>query len=768
VFVEFQAAMQASTIYINGTLLTTHYGGYASFTVDITPYAKFDGTNNVLAAQLDNRPNADIPPGKSTPDFEYYGGLYRDVILHITDNIHVTDPVFANKAADGGIFVTYPQNVTTASAAMQVKTNVKNENSSAKSCKVRTTIVDSAGIVVAVDSTASQSIAAGADYTFTQTITVNSPKLWNPNHPTLYKVYSEVSDGTAYLESFVTTTGIRRIQCTTSGFFINGERMVLSGGNRHQEYFVIGNAVPNSIHYRDAILMREAGMTLDRAAHYPQDPDFLDACDQLGIMVIAPTSGWQYFGGTVFQQRSVAEIRDMVRRDRNHPCIALWESSLNESGPSTSYLQSANTATHQEYPGDQCYTVDDWGQGGSSIMDVTYKECSSQTKPLFTREYGDNWTESATSTTGVRSARKYGELDMLNSIVGRQQMYAFGGSDWCGVASNTRIGGYALWSFNDYNRAFAGDPAFSGIVDIDRYPKLNYYLFASQRDPALSIRGATMGPMVKIVNFWTSSSPLPVRVCSNCQQVKLFVNDVLVATQSPDAGFAPLPHPMFSFQTTWKTGVLRADGLINNIMAVSDTVRTPGTADHLRCIVDSRGIPTVADGSDAVMMYIEVCDANNTIVPTAANSITVNVTGQGTLVGDGDSRVGTNPVTAEGGIAPALIRASTTAGTITATATSGSLTGSATIQTIPFVNASTGFIRHNEVFAGSPQNAIAVFTKVVGSRFTVPSSYAGRQVAVSVFSISGKLLHEEVTSKETIDLRKDFGATNSVHIVRVK
>jgi Glycoside hydrolase family 2 C-terminal domain 5 len=258
-------------------------------------------------------------------------------------------------------------------------------------------------------------------------------------------------------------------------------------------------------------------------------------------------------------------------------------------------------------------------------------------------------------------------------------------------------------------------------------------------------------------------------VCSNCQQVKLYVNDVLVAMQSPDAGFAPLAHPMFTFQTTWKTGVLRADGLINNIVAVSDTVQTPGTADHLRLIVDSRGIPTVADGSDAVMVYIEVCDANNTVVPTASNSIAITVTGQGSLVGDGDSRVGTNPVTAEGGIAPALIRSTTAAGTITVTAKSGSLTGSTTIQTIPFADAPTGLTQHEAALPGSPQHGPATaFIKVAGSRFAVPPTVAGKRVAVSVFSLSGRQLHAEATAKGTIDLRKDFGVANSVCIVRVK
>ncbi|NOU69814.1 DUF4982 domain-containing protein [Paenibacillus sp. LMG 31461] len=685
-FVEFEGAMTNAEVWVNGTNLGIHHGGYTPFSVDITNYVQLGGAANVITVKLDNRDDSQTPPGKPQYDldFAYFGGLYRDVKLHVMDKLHVSDAVYANKVADGGIFVTYPS-VSTAEATVQVKTNIINENTTAKYTSVKTTIVDDNNQVVATMVSDGQQLGAGSDHTFVQSTTITNPKLWHPDHPNMYTVYTAVNDGTDFVDSYKTRIGIRRIQFTPDqGFLINGERLMLNGANRHQEYLYVGNAMPNAGQYRDAKLLREGGFNNVRTAHYPDDPAFLDAADELGLTVIEPTPGWQFFGDSVFQQRSYKDIRDMVRRDRNHPSIIMWESSLNESEYSLEYAQNAHNATHEEYPGDQTYTSAEWGKWGEQIYDVTYKELNSATKPLFSREWGDDWTESATDPTGYRSVRKVGETDMINSLIKRQNALNGNGAstnDWAGLNANPRIAGNAVWSFNDYNRGYDNEQGYTGVVDLDRYPKFNYYFFQSQRDPEVILNGVDSGPMVFIANYWTSSSARDVTVASNAEQVKLYLNNTLIATQNPDSGLSHVEHPTFTFKNvSWAAGTLRADGLIGGVVVASHTVSTPGQPHHLAVEYDTKGKGLVADGSDLVTAYITVRDANNNIVPTNAVSVSLNLSGPGGIIGNGVTRTYANPVAVEGGVAAAIVKSSRKSGTLKLTATAnGLLAGSAEI-----------------------------------------------------------------------------------------
>ncbi|MEK3747547.1 discoidin domain-containing protein [Paenibacillus sp. FSL E2-8871] len=686
-FIEFEGAMINAEVWINGTYLGNHHGGYTPFTFDITNYVQLEGATNVITVKLDNRDDPQTPPGKpqSGLDFQYFGGIYRDVKLHVMDNLHVSDAIYANKVADGGIFVTYPE-VSKEEATVQVKTNIINEYMIAKNTSVKTTIVDSNNQVVATMVSDPQKIGAGSDYTFIQSTKISKPQLWHPDHPNLYTVYTAVNDGAAYVDSYKTRIGIRHIQFTPDqGFLINGEKLMLNGANRHQEYLYVGNAMPNSGQYRDAVQLREGGFNNVRTGHYPQDPAFLDAADELGLTVISPTPGWQFFGDSVFQERSYQAIRDMVRRDRNHPSIIMWESSLNETTYSLEYAQNAHKATHEEYPGDQTYTSAEYGFFGKEVYDVNYKELDTAFKPLFTREWGDDWSESATSPTGYRSVRKVGETDMLNSMIMRQKaLNGEGYFDWAGLNANSRIAGHSVWSFSDNNRGMDSDPAYSGLVDLDRYPKFNYYFFQSQRNPAVKLSGVESGPMVYIANYWTPSSSRNVTVASNTKQVKLYLNDTLIATQSPDSGLKYVTHPTFTFNNvSWAAGTLRADGLIDGKIVASHTVKTPGKPHHLAVDYDTKGKDLVADGSDLVMAYITVRDADNNIVPTNSISVSLNLSGPGGLIGNGVTRTFANPVAVEGGVAAAIVKSSLTDGTLKLTASaSGLLPGSAEITSI--------------------------------------------------------------------------------------
>jgi beta-galactosidase len=682
-FLEFGAAMQSAQVWVNGTSKITHVGGYTPFVIDMTNNIQF-GTTNVIAIRMDNTANTSIPPGNTDPDFLYFGGLYRDVHIIPMDSLHITNALYAKVAGGGGVFVTYPS-VGTSSATVQVVTQVINEYASSKSAVLATSILTAAGTQVATTST-TQTIAAGASASITQTLTVTNPQLWHPDHPNLYVLRSAVSSGTTLVDTLRTTIGIRTIAFSkANGFQINGSRYIFRGANRHQAYPYIGNAVPASGQLRDAQRMKDYGFNFVRMCHYTQSEVFVESCDRLGILGMACLPGWQYFSSaTAFTDNSIAAEREMIRYYRNHPSVIMYESMHNESTPTTAFLTSINTAAHAEYPGNQMFTC---GEEGNGILDV-YIASSQHSVRSYTgtraceiSEYGDwdigpcVWADPITGCAD-RIERKDGEASMLT------QAY----NHYTSLSQNRALSwltGDALWTVLDYQTWSHGPLTSSGCIDIFRLPKFGAYFFKSQRSPGdTTIAGSKAGPMVFIANYWTASSTRPVTVFSNCDSVALYLNNTLVAKHGPITG-TNLEQPPFSFaMASFTSGTLRADGLIGGVVRATHSVSTPGTAAKVVITMDTARIPFLADGADVAIVYASIQDANGTVVPTATNSVTFSITGgSGTLIGN-------NPVAAEAGIASILLKSSTTAGTITMSGaasglTSGTETVASVLQTTP-------------------------------------------------------------------------------------
>jgi beta-galactosidase len=661
IFIEFEAINTRADVWVNGTLIPTtpHYGGYLPFTVDITDYANFGPTENVIAVKADNTDDPDTPIGNST--WFNWGGIYRDTWLHISDKLHITDAVYADIVAGGGIFVTYPS-VSASEAEVQVKTHIKNEYTTTKNCTVKTYIVDANDQVVnTTEMSSSESIAAGADYTFTQSTTVNDPCLWHPDHPYLYTVLTEVYDADSLVDTYQTRIGIRSISFSKAeGFKINGQVLRFRGTNRLQDYPYIGYAMGNIGQRRDAEKLKEAGFEFVRTSHYPQDPAFMEACDELGIMIMDEIPGCFVVGGATFRSRSYQNMRDMIRRDRNHPCVIAWELSLNETGFDSGYATNAVNIGHAEYPGSY---ISGWLSAYNYDIYIATPTAGARSysgsKPLIIDEYG-HWEYNYNGYSDVHrgyvgDGYNYGETAMLNQIVNHQD----------GLNLNrgmTYLCGDALWVGIDYG------PYPSGVLDPFRLPKFSYYFFQSQRDPDVNIPGIDSGPMVFIANYWTASSPTTVKVFSNCDQVKLYKNDVLQDTRSPDTGGSNtnLQHPPFTFTgLSFTSGELKAEGLIDGEVVATHIVNTPGSADSLSVEFDVTNVP--ANGSEIIFVYASIVDSASTVVPDASNEVTFSVSGQATLASPAT-------VDAEAGIATALIRVTDQPGLITVTATASGLT----------------------------------------------------------------------------------------------
>ena len=679
----FQGAMQVADVWLNGRHLTTHYGGYLPFTIDITHHLSWDPlTENNLTLRLNNSDNPDVPPGKpqNDLDFVYFGGLYRSVTLRVLHPLHISDPVLTNRVAGGGIFVTTPE-VSGELATIRVQTDLQNESRNLRHATVRQELLDGQGRVVAsVESSAS---AKSDIQRFTQQMQVHKPALWHPEEPNLYILHTTVFENRVAVDDQYTRIGIRRFHFDKeAGLTINGKRFFSIGANRHQDHPYVGYALPASAHVRDARKMRAAGFTSYRS-HYPQDPAFMDACDELGILAIVSNPGWQYIGGNVFKERVYQNAREMIRRDRNHPSVLLWEAQLNESDNS-SIAADLYRVVHEEFPGTDCYAAGDrirkpvnnfegWD------LEYSYNDGS---RPLWIREWGDhvdNWTDQQGS---ARAPREWGETPMLVQATRHLQVLddIFSRVKEDLPPGTSRPSGADLWAGIDAYRGYHHQPFYGGPLDLFRLPKFSYFMFQSQRPPQRSNLTIESGPMVFIANFASLQSPTTVLVFSNCEKVRLFQNDKEIATQEPDAGYH-LPHPPFTFKLSqfsnsqsmlFSTGVskpgtpigaVRAEGLIDGKVIATHELHAPGAPNHIELRLDECGVKLVADGGDWIRVHAHICDARGTTYPHGNDRVTFSVSGEGTLIGDAE--IFANPMTAEAGIAVALIRSTKTPGDIT-------------------------------------------------------------------------------------------------------
>ncbi len=691
-YLKFQAAMQVADLWLNGTHILTHYGGYTPFTVDISKAVLF-GQDNVLTVRLDNSDHPEVPPGKPerSLDYVYFGGLYRSVQMEVLDPLHITDPILADKVAGGGIFVTYDEVSTTAST-VTVKTDVANEGETRRRCTVMQELVGQDGHVAAVDRRKAE-ILPHASYTVTQQMHVRSPRLWHPDDPHLYLLHTTIVEEGKVVDDQYSRIGIRSIRFDKEhGLFLNGQPYLSIGANGHQDHPYVGYALPASAHYRDAYKLREAGFTSYRS-HYPQDPSFMDACDELGILAIVSNPGWQFVGDEVFKERAYQNARLMIRRDRNRPSVVLWEAALNESD-NRSLAANLYRIVHEEYPGTQCYSAGDiiskpvQGFPGWDVeysrwegYDTGYRQ-GDKSKPWWIREWGDqvdNWSD---QQGRVRAARRWGETPMLVQAAGHlrsmEQIFSQGNLP----------AGADLWAGIDYYRGYQHQPFLGSPLGLFRLPKFDYFLFQSQRPADVKPAGVGSGPMVFIANFATFQSPSEVTVFSNCEQVRLFQNGKEVATQHPDADYH-VPHPPFTFKvgdfsktrtmlfsngvapSGTEIGELRAEGLIGGKVVASYLIHSPGVPTNIRLKLDTCGRDPVADGSDWVRVYAHICDARGTTYPYGDGMITFSVQGQGSVIGD--ATIFANPLRAEAGIATALIRMTKVAGTVTVRASSPGL-----------------------------------------------------------------------------------------------
>ena len=703
ILIQFDGVYMNSQVWLNGTSLGTRPYGYSTFEYDLTPYLKFDGSNNVIAVKVNN----------NQPNTRFYSGsgIYRNVWLTKLNPVHVPY---------SGVFVTTPA-ISATSGSVSVRTEVQNQGAADASVTVTTTITDPAGGTVASNDSAATNVAMNAISTVSQDLAVANPKLWSVTSPTLYRVKVEVKTGGSTADTYVTTLGFRTATFSaTTGFALNGQTMKIRGVNMHHDLGALGAAVNYRAIERQVEILQAMGVNAIRTSHSPPAPELLDIADRKGVLILDETfDTWTQTKttndyGVYFTQWAQRDTEAMVRRDRNHPSIILWSIGNEVGGSTVATAQSlkgwitaldntrAITWASNKMGGPHVGEGNDVAVAG--ILDVagynyagyagdydadhaahpTWKLLGTETAAAL-RSRGIYHPPTNCSPDGNLCAGGHVVTKATSSTLAEKQSSSYDNEttnfgdtaevSYLRDASRPFVAGSFVWSGFDYigeptpYYSFPAKSSYYGIVDTAGFPKDVYYFYQSRW---------TTTPMVHLLPHWnwTAGTMVTVYAYSNCESVELFLNDQSQGAKSITAGALPL-H--MEWTVPWAAGTLRADCKNGGSVVAQDTVKTAGAAAKVVLSADRPNIH--ADGKDLVFITADVKDANGVLVPNAANAITFSVSGPGKLAGldngnpiDASLYQGTAMRKAFSGKALAIVAASKTAGAITITASATGLT----------------------------------------------------------------------------------------------
>lgn len=644
VALEFDGVQKYSRIYLNGKFVGEHKGGYTSFSVDITKEVRFNAPN-VLAVQVSNRLSdrfGGIPP-MMAGNFDVYGGIYRDVRLVIRDRLSV--PFQGSADYEGGTFVTTPE-VSAERGTVQIKTWVRNEYAEPRKCTLLTRVLDADGKVVE-KSSIQETIAPGSTFEFTQQLgPVIAPHLWSPDSPYLYTVATEVRDGDRLTDTYKSPLGFRwyHWDFAERRLYLNGKKMVLHGMNRHQEYPWLGDAMPKWLHIKDMLDMRNGlGMMFQRTVHYPNDPLVYEEADKLGTITIEelPNIKNIAFGRDIQK----ANLKEAIRRDRNHPSIFFWSMGNETDQPADSAWAKEEDSTRMIYLRR--------ATNGGDYVQITDKDLPIENLLRCTvRGWYTNDDHSFTP----------GTIDPSSSqVTGSEAWQHYKDSHTENLANNNVV----VWLYADHgaDRKYVNEPLLyinpKGFVDAYRFPKFAYYLWQANFTSKL---------MAYILpEYWREQyvgQRRPIVIDSNADEVTLKVNGNVIGTLHPSD---ENNHTVTFDNVEVQRGTISAEGRKGG-QSVTYTLTMAGRPQRLM-LTSSPG-KIQADRSGIAVISADIVDANGVHVYGANPPLTWTVSGPATLVGPSIYETDTNKNRAKEGTmyidAPVsnLIRSTATPGNI--------------------------------------------------------------------------------------------------------
>ena len=603
IFIEFEGVQKYCKVWINGKYLGDHKGGYGSFDFDITNYIT-EGKDNVLAVAVNNsqKDQFRIPP-MAAGNYDVYGGIYRDVTMVIKDKLYI--PMQGSATHEGGTFVTTPV-LSEKEGTVRVQTWIKNDNAQPKECTLNTYILDATGKTI--QSVKSKyTIQSGQLYKSDQTFKpVKSPRLWSNESPYLYKVYSEVLDGSRVTDSYASPLGFRwfRWDYKENFLYLNNMKMVIHGGNRHQEYPWLGDAIPKWITLMDFTDIAEnLNYNFMRTAHYPNDKYVYELTDKFGIVIDeeSPSIKNQDFSPEVQKQ----QMTEMIRRDRNHPSIMFWS--------------MGNETNH--------------------AVDSKYAVTEDTTRILTARRVLDGSAGAYVHHTDDNLAIE----DLLRCTIRgwyNKDVKDFEPDDaqHCGTEEHQQnmliasgrfgTGNLCTWIYADHgaDREYLNSPLLhvnpKGYVDVYRVPKYAYYFWQATYSKK---------PMVFIQpHYWRSQylgQKKDIVVSSNCDKVELKVNGKSKGTLVPDqSNYHCVTFRDILVENGTLSAVATKDGTTISIQLVM-------AGDPAKIILRCKDQKLNADRASVAIITADIIDAKGNHVYGANNPVKWSVSGPATLVG---------------------------------------------------------------------------------------------------------------------------------------
>jgi beta-galactosidase len=699
VFLEFDGIYMNCRAWVNGVDVGSHVYGYTGFTLDITDAVNRGPGTNVVAVRVDN---------SAQPGSRWYtgSGIYRHTRILCTEALHVAPDgiVAACRILPGG------------EARLTVRTRLRNDHGKNVPCAVRSQLLDERGATVGGAETP-QEMAPGDETETTTSFAVRAPVLWSLERPFLYRLVCELVEEGRVADRVELAVGLRTIAFDADrGFLLNGERVKIRGVCLHHDGGCVGAAVPEEILQRRLTLLKAMGANAIRASHNPPSPELLDMCDRMGILVMDEAfdewrvgkekNGDSRFGyHHFFDREGVEDLRAMIRRDRNHPAVVLWsigneipEQDTPEGGALAAVLASV---AHEE----------DSTRPVTSGCDHIGAEPSS-TDPSFLEaldvvgyNYVNRWrlrTETCYEEDRARFPRRMfigsenislggprGEIDAPSGFPDGRMVLA----EQLLKVTETRdfVAGDFMWTGIDYlgESRWPHRIATSGVLDTCGFPKDGYYLYQSVW---------TARPVLHVFPHWNQAEAgrvVPVFCFTNCDEVELFLNGRSLGRKYlsfPRQGMTkrygnydmPYVHATtadlhLSWDVPFEPGVLLARGKRNGKDWCRTEVETTGEPVTLLLEPDKTRIR--ANGRDIAHVVVRLVDAAGRTVPTAGNTVTLDVEGEGRLLGfdngrpDDHTDYRVKERGASHGLCLALVRATDTPGRIHLNALSPGLQG---------------------------------------------------------------------------------------------
>jgi len=710
VFIEFEGVQKYCKVWINGKYLGDHKGGYGSFDFDITPHIRA-GVDNVIAVAVNNRQkdSFSIPP-MAAGNFNVYGGIYRDVKLVIKDKLYI--PMQGSASHEGGTFVTTP-GLTQKEGIVRIQTWVKNDNIQKKTCILKSTINDATGKLVQIIQSEAV-INPGQLYKFDQVSKpVKNPHLWSPDDPYMYTVLSEVFDGKILTDTYTTPLGFRwfRWDYKEDFLYVNGKKTVLSGGNRHQEYPWLGDAIPKWITIMDFVDIAEnLNYNFMRTAHYPNDKMVYDLADKYGIVINeeTPSIKDQEFSPEVQEQ----QMKEMIRRDRNHPSIMLW-SMGNETnhGVDSKYAVAEDTTRILT-----ARKVKD-GSAGKFVKHIDSNLPIENLLRCTIRGWYNTDVKNLEPSDGQHSGTEEHHQNMLKA------------------SGKLGTGNLSTWLYQDHgaDREYLNSPMLhvnpKGYVDVYRVPKYAYYFWQATYAEKLM---AFIQP-----HFWRSQylgQKKDIVVNSNCDKVEIKVNGVSKGSQVLNASnfhSVTFEDILIEKGTITAIGTKAGKTVTTQVVMAGEPAKIVLTASHQKIVAD-RGTVTI--------LTADIIDSKGVHVYGATNTIKWNVSGPATLAGPAIYESDINKHHSTDGVwymdmpVSNVIRSTGAAGKIKVTVTAGGL-ASATIEIVSEESTADNTVIIQPVLTDDGRKPVARLTLTTARLEEIP-----REI---------KLTTDEFTSKAT-------------------